>query len=557
MEAGNRCYDDRVPEEVNRRIIDHSSDVLMPYTERSRQNLLAEGIPGRRIYVTGNPILEVIRHYQPQIDAAGIFQDLKIEPGKYFLVTLHRTENVDDPARLGKFAEAFHTLQGAYHLPVIVSTHPHTRLRLRDFGISVKNPEIRLLEPFGFFDFVALEQKARCVLSDSGTVQEECCIFKVPAVTLRDVTERPETLDCGSNILSGADPENPGLRKKRSRASSSVESAVGISGRKCQPNGGKDSHRISPYMTPEFPLVSIITPVFNGAKYLDELIQSVQKQNYPNLEHIIIDDGSTDDGATIAILRKYPQLKWWSRENQGQYATMNEGLEAAQGQYVCFISADDVLMSEAVQSVLKIFQNNPECDGVSGLTRFITWNGLDYPIKYPFQTAPIRFYAYFSHISHCSLYLHRKRLIENNLLFDPSLRYVGDYDWLLKFLPSSVFSRPKYFYLRFVFIRTRHLRDTNRPWRRNISGLLHRIISTRSNIGFIREYTSSSTIMKKCVMRGRKMGFRECINCSSIAFFGISEFMHEKENCNSSPFVFRRRSGIGFPLDDPDAQRSI
>jgi UDP-N-acetylglucosamine 2-epimerase (non-hydrolysing) len=207
MEAGNRCYDDRVPEEVNRRIIDHSSDVLLPYTQRSRQNLLAEGIPGRRIYVTGNPILEVIRHYQPQIDATRIFQDLKIEPGKYFLVTLHRAENVDDPARLGKFAEAFNRLQSAYHLPVIVSTHPHTRLRLQDFGISVKNPEIRLLEPFGFFDFAALEQKARCVLSDSGTVQEECCIFKVPTVTLRDVTERPETLECGSNILSGADPE--------------------------------------------------------------------------------------------------------------------------------------------------------------------------------------------------------------------------------------------------------------------------------------------------------------------------------------------------------------
>jgi UDP-N-acetylglucosamine 2-epimerase (non-hydrolysing) len=207
MEAGNRCYDDRVPEEVNRRIIDHSSDVLMPYTERSRQNLLAEGIPGRRIYVTGNPIREVIRHYQGQIDAAGIFQRLKIEPGKYFLVTLHRAENVDVEERLRKFAAAFNTLQSAYNLPVIVSTHPHTRTRLEAFGISINNPQIRLLEPFGFFDFVALEQHAYCVLSDSGTVQEECCIFKVPNVTLRDVTERPETLECGSNILTGADPE--------------------------------------------------------------------------------------------------------------------------------------------------------------------------------------------------------------------------------------------------------------------------------------------------------------------------------------------------------------
>jgi UDP-N-acetylglucosamine 2-epimerase (non-hydrolysing) len=207
MEAGNRCYDDRVPEEVNRRIIDHSSDVLMPYTERSRQNLLAEGIPGRRIYVTGNPILEVIRHYQPQINAAKIFGQLKIEPGKYFLVTLHRAENVDDEERLGKFAAALEALVERYQLPVIVSTHPHTRARLQAFGISPNKPEIRLMEPFGFFDFVALEQKAYCVLSDSGTVQEECCIFKVPNVTLRDVTERPETLECGSNILTGANPE--------------------------------------------------------------------------------------------------------------------------------------------------------------------------------------------------------------------------------------------------------------------------------------------------------------------------------------------------------------
>jgi len=207
MEAGNRCYDDRVPEEVNRRIIDHCSDILLPYTERSRQNLLSEGIPGRRIYVTGNPILEVIRHYQPQIDAAKIFGQLKIEPGKYFLVTLHRAENVDDEERLGKFAAALEALVERYRLPVIVSTHPHTRARLQAFGISINKPEIRLMEPFGLFDFVALEQHAYCVLSDSGTVQEECCIFKVPNVTLRDVTERPETLECGSNILTGANPE--------------------------------------------------------------------------------------------------------------------------------------------------------------------------------------------------------------------------------------------------------------------------------------------------------------------------------------------------------------
>lgn len=206
MEAGNRCYDDRVPEEVNRRLIDHSSDILMPYTERSRQNLLREGIPGQQIYVTGNPILEVIQHHAEQIKASKALKQLKIETGNYFLVTLHRAENVDLEPRLRQFAAALELLQKKYQLPIIVSTHPHTRSRFESFGIDMQNPLIRFMEPFGFFDFVALEQRALCVLSDSGTVQEECSIFHVPNVTLRDVTERPETLECGSNILSGADP---------------------------------------------------------------------------------------------------------------------------------------------------------------------------------------------------------------------------------------------------------------------------------------------------------------------------------------------------------------
>jgi UDP-N-acetylglucosamine 2-epimerase (non-hydrolysing) len=208
MEAGNRCYDDRVPEEVNRRIIDHSSDVLMPYTERSRQNLLAEGIPNQRIYVTGNPILEVIKHHTDQIKASNILQALNIETGNYFLVTLHRAENVDTETRLRLYASALEQIQKKYNMPVIVSTHPRTRSRFNAFSIALENTQIRFMEPFGFFDFVSLEQQALCVLSDSGTVQEECSIFKVPNVTLRDVTERPETLECGSNILSGAEPES-------------------------------------------------------------------------------------------------------------------------------------------------------------------------------------------------------------------------------------------------------------------------------------------------------------------------------------------------------------
>jgi UDP-N-acetylglucosamine 2-epimerase (non-hydrolysing) len=208
MEAGNRCYDDRVPEEVNRRVIDHSSDVLMPYTERSRQNLLKEGIAAQRVYVTGNPINEVIRHFESQIAESAIFEKLSLQQGKYFLVTLHRAENVDDESRLRDFAIALDRLQRNYGLQVIVSTHPHTRRSIKAFGVEVENPGIRFLEPFGFFDFIALEKNAYCVLSDSGTVQEECAIFKVPNVTLRDVTERPETVECGSNILSGANPDS-------------------------------------------------------------------------------------------------------------------------------------------------------------------------------------------------------------------------------------------------------------------------------------------------------------------------------------------------------------
>jgi UDP-N-acetylglucosamine 2-epimerase (non-hydrolysing) len=208
MEAGNRCYDDRVPEEVNRRLIDHSSDVLMPYTERSRANLLREGIEGRRIYVTGNPIKQVIDHYAPSIDASTICQQIDVTPGAYFLVTLHRAENVDHPARLDQFIAGLGRIAEIYQQPVICSLHPRTASQLAKHARALESAGVRAFEPFGFFDFVHLEQNARCVLSDSGTVQEECCIFGVPNVTLRDVTERPETLEVGSNILCGASTEH-------------------------------------------------------------------------------------------------------------------------------------------------------------------------------------------------------------------------------------------------------------------------------------------------------------------------------------------------------------
>ncbi len=206
MEAGNRCYDDRVPEEVNRRVIDHASTVLMPYTQRSKENLLREGVPGQLIYVTGNPIHEVLEHYAPQIDAAPVFERLGVAPRRYFLATMHRAENVDLDERLRGLAAALEQVSAEYDLPVICSLHPRTQQKMRKFGVEVSDRRVRFLEPLGLFDFVALERAAFCTLSDSGTVQEECCLFGVPTVTVRDVTERPETVECGSNMLAGVDP---------------------------------------------------------------------------------------------------------------------------------------------------------------------------------------------------------------------------------------------------------------------------------------------------------------------------------------------------------------
>ncbi len=206
LEAGNRCYDDRVPEEINRRTIDHCSTVLMPYTHRSKENLLREGIPRERIFVIGNPIYEVLTTYGELIERRDVLARLDVAPREYFLATLHRAENVDVPDRLTNLLEGLARVSDAYAQPVVMSLHPRTADKMRRFGIAVRSPRVRLLQPLGFLDFVALERQARAVLTDSGTVQEECAIFRIPNVTIRDVTERPETIEVGSNILTGADP---------------------------------------------------------------------------------------------------------------------------------------------------------------------------------------------------------------------------------------------------------------------------------------------------------------------------------------------------------------
>jgi UDP-N-acetylglucosamine 2-epimerase (non-hydrolysing) len=208
MEAGNRCCDDRVPEEVNRRIIDHSSSILMPYTDRSRENLLAEGFSGHRIHVIGNPIKQVIDSFASQIAASQVLKDLRLQEKGFFLVTAHRAENVDCQDRLKGIIRALEELHQSYDFPVVVSLHPRTRAKIEAFGLSPESVGVQYILPLGFFDFIRLEQSAFCIISDSGTVQEEACIFGVPNVTIRDVTERPETLDCGSNVLCGAMPDD-------------------------------------------------------------------------------------------------------------------------------------------------------------------------------------------------------------------------------------------------------------------------------------------------------------------------------------------------------------
>lgn len=208
MEAGNRCYDDRVPEETNRRIVDHSSTILMPYTERSKENLVREGIERDRIFVTGNPINEVLTNFAPQIDASDVMSRLEVTAKKYLLVTMHRSENVDEPERLGQLLGALSDIADKYNHPLLMSLHPRTAHKLQEFNLNPSSDRVKLLEPLGFFDFVKLEKNALAVLSDSGTVQEECAIFGIPNVTIRDVTERPETIECGSNILSGAKLED-------------------------------------------------------------------------------------------------------------------------------------------------------------------------------------------------------------------------------------------------------------------------------------------------------------------------------------------------------------
>ena len=207
MEAGNRSFDNNVPEEINRKMIDHIADFNLVYTENSRRHLLSEGLPHRRIYVTGSPMFEVLQHYLPKIKQSNILETLNLKPQKYFLISVHREENVDYPENLHKISIVLNTLAEQYHYPVIVSTHPRTRKRLENLDGFKFNSLIQFLKPFSFTDYNFLQMNSACVISDSGTISEESAILKFPAITIRNSMERPEAIDAGTIILSGFDPD--------------------------------------------------------------------------------------------------------------------------------------------------------------------------------------------------------------------------------------------------------------------------------------------------------------------------------------------------------------
>ncbi|WFF04012.1 UDP-N-acetylglucosamine 2-epimerase (non-hydrolyzing) [Micromonospora sp. WMMD964] len=207
MEAGNRCFDLNVPEETNRRLVDHVADFNLVYTEHARRNLLAEGLHPRRILHTGSPMREVLEHYRTDIEASTILRQLELTPGRYFLVSAHREENVDSPDRLARLLECLRAVRDRWQFPVLVSTHPRTRKRLESLAPGAEALDgIAFHEPFGLLDYVHLQTKAFCTLSDSGTISEESAILNFAAVTLRESIERPEALDAGGIIMTGLDP---------------------------------------------------------------------------------------------------------------------------------------------------------------------------------------------------------------------------------------------------------------------------------------------------------------------------------------------------------------
>jgi len=206
MEAGNRCFDMRVPEEINRRIVDHTADINLTYSSIARDYLLAEGIPADRVIKTGSPMFEVLNNYMPQIDGSDVLNRLQLETGKFFVISAHREENVDSPKNLIKLSQILNGLAEKYSYPVIVSTHPRTRKRIEAQGLKF-NPLVQLLKPLGFHDYNKLQKSAKAVLSDSGTISEESSIMNFPALNIREAHERPEAFEETSVMMVGLEVE--------------------------------------------------------------------------------------------------------------------------------------------------------------------------------------------------------------------------------------------------------------------------------------------------------------------------------------------------------------
>ena len=207
MEAGNRCFDQRVPEEINRKIVDHTSDINMTHTEHARRYLLAEGIKPETVIKTGSPMKEVLEYYRPQIESSDVLERLKVETKRYFVISAHREENVDSDINFKNLLESLKAIAQKYDMMVIVSTHPRTRKRLESLGLANVDARVNFLKPLGFFDYVKLQMKAYCVVSDSGTITEESSILNFPAVTIRQAHERPEGMDEGTLIMCGLEAD--------------------------------------------------------------------------------------------------------------------------------------------------------------------------------------------------------------------------------------------------------------------------------------------------------------------------------------------------------------